>query len=333
MRNEPPLQVDVPGSDRDNPGWAKVGAIAAIGFVVGVGWPRVFGVRLGPNAPGETTSASSASATARATRGAEDLPPASVTTVASSVPSPMPNAVAVPAPSSSPTALAPPQTSVQRGAVIACKTREGESKKGKECGGLPGLDNVVPILLRKLTSCAAAEGQTGKLSFVTTASFPSGGLSWDIGKSSTVGHLEGLSTCLKAYFAGVSASNVAHEHSRYTVAYAVTFAPGVATLPSVTLPKGDRREAADVTDKGAKEAKSDKPEVSAPPSPATSSGEASIGWEVALVRDVAKTGAVVARLPRGTKVRVGAMKDGWYAVKYGDGFTSEGFLPRSTVGR
>jgi hypothetical protein len=52
-----------------------------------------------------------------------------------------------------------------------------------------------------------------------------------------------------------------------------------------------------------------------------------------LVRDVPKTGAVVARLPRGTKVKIGVIKDGWYAVKFGDGFASDGFVYRGALGR
>jgi uncharacterized Zn ribbon protein len=83
-----------------------------------------------------------------------------------------------------------------------------------------------------------------------------------------------------------------------------------------------------VADKNAKDG-SDK--ADAPPAAAGS--EASVGWEVALVRDVPKTGGVVARLPRGTKVKIGAIKDGWYAIKYGDGFASDGFVYRGAIGR
>ncbi|MBF5066364.1 hypothetical protein G6O45_24370, partial [Salmonella enterica subsp. enterica serovar Istanbul] len=45
------------------------------------------------------------------------------------------------------------------------------------------------------------------------------------------------------------------------------------------------------------------------------------------------TGSVVARLPRGTKVKLGPIKDGWYAIKYGDGFASDGFVYRGAIGR
>jgi len=217
---------------------------------------------------------------------------------------------------------------VGRGAVLTCKVEGGETKKGKECGTLPGLETVVPPHLRKLATCSAAEGQTGKLSFVATAVFPSGGLSWDVGKSSTVGNLEGITACLKTHFSGVAATGVAHEHNRYVVAYNVTFAPGVAEPAPSKIAKDDK-SAKDDADKNAKEGAADKTDAPA----AAAGSEASVGWEVALVRDVPKTGSVVARLPRGTKVKLGAMKDGWYAIKYGDTFASDGFVYRGAIGR
>lgn len=333
MRKDAPLAVEVPAPDRDSPGWVKVGVIAAVGFVIGIAWPRVMGVKLGPSAPGEAAAAAaSASASAKALGRAPDAPPASVTAKAGS---PIASASSATASGSSAASAAvpsgPPQISVQRGAVIGCKTAEGESKKGKECGTLAGLDNVVPPHLRKLATCSAAEGQTGKLSFVATAAFPSGGLSWDVGKSSTVGNIEGITNCLKTHFAGVTATGVAHEHNRYTVAYNVTFAPPIAEA----APKNDKTDKADKNDKpeSAEKAKDDKSEKTADAPAAAAGSEASVGWEVALVRDVPKTGSVVARLPRGTKVKLGAIKDGWYAIKYGDGFASDGFVYRGAIGR
>lgn len=338
MRKDAPLAVEVPAPDRDSPGWVKVGVIAAVGFVIGVAWPRVMGVKLGPSAPGEAAAASAAASNKAAGR-APEAPPASVTAKSGLAGATPTNAASAPgsgaAAASAMVPAGPPQVSVQRGAVIACKTTDGESKRGKECGSLPGLDNVVPPHLRKLATCSAAEGQTGKLSFVATAVFPSGGLSWDVGKSSTVGNLEGITTCLKTHFSGVTAVGVAHEHNRYTVAYNVTFAPAAVEAAAPKIAKDDKTAKSgssslpDGTDKNAKDDKSDKPDAPA----AAAGGEATVGWEVALVRDVPKTGAVVARLPRGTKVKLGAIKDGWYAIKYGDGLTSDGFVYRGAIGR
>jgi hypothetical protein len=60
---------------------------------------------------------------------------------------------------------------------------------------------------------------------------------------------------------------------------------------------------------------------------------AQVEWEVALVRDNPKTGKVIARLPRGSQVRVGPVKDGWYPVTYGSGYSSEGWVYRGAIGR
>lgn len=51
------------------------------------------------------------------------------------------------------------------------------------------------------------------------------------------------------------------------------------------------------------------------------------------MRDTPKTGKVLARLQRGAVVHLGLAKDGWYPVKYGDGFGSDGWLYRGAIGR
>lgn len=318
MRKDTPLAVEVPSPERDKPGWVKVGVIAAVGFVLGIAWPRVMGVRLGPSAPGESAAAAaSASATARAA----EAPPASVT---ASVAAAQAVAPVAPAPVAAKEASAAPVVRVPRGAVIACRTKDGDNKKGKDCGKLGALDPVVQPALRKLSSCAATRGQTGKLSVVVTAEFPSGKLRYDIGKSSTVGNADGIDACLKKELQGATASGIAHDHPRYTVAYGVQLGAGDS---SRDRPQADNDEPAERSDRGAK---TSDPE---PKAPALAAGEAAVEWEVALVRDLPKTGQVVARLPRGTKVKVGSAKEGWYSVKYGAAFANEGWLYRGAIGR
>jgi hypothetical protein len=60
---------------------------------------------------------------------------------------------------------------------------------------------------------------------------------------------------------------------------------------------------------------------------------AQVEWEVALVRDGPKTGKVIARLPRGTSVRIGPARDGWYPVKYGSDYAGDGWVYRGAIGR
>lgn len=328
MRKEAPLAVEVPSPDRDSPGWVKVGVIAAVGFVIGIAWPRVMGVKLGPSAPGE--SAASASAKASAAR-ASEAPPASVAAAKSGT-NPALSASAVTAASASGSAApagGPPQINVMKGAVISCKTAEGDVKKGKECGGVAGLDLLVAPRIRKVATCGAAEGQTGKLTFIANADFAKGTFGWDVAKSSTVGNLDGITSCLKTHFQGVGTAGVTHEHAKYTVSYSATFSPPIEpSKDDAKADKGDTKDDKSGEAKG-KDGKDEKPE----PGALTAGAEATIGWEVALVRDAPKTGGVVARLPRGTKVKIGSSKDGWYAIKFGEGFASDGFIYRGALGR
>ena len=58
-----------------------------------------------------------------------------------------------------------------------------------------------------------------------------------------------------------------------------------------------------------------------------------MAWDVAIVRDAPRTGKIIAKLDRGASVHVGAISQGWYPVKYGDGFASEGWVYRAAIGR
>jgi len=341
MRKDAPLAVEVPASDRDKPGWVKVGVIAAVGFMIGIAWPRVMGIRLGPAAPGEAAAAAAASASAAAGR-APDAPPASViakgpTAAVAIAPAalaapaaPAAASAAVPAPAA-PASSAALSVTIQKGSVLSCKTADGDTKKGKECGSVPGIDRLVQPRVRKLASCSGAAGQSGKLSLVVSADFGSNKLTYDVGKSSTLKNIDAIAPCLKATFEGTSTKGTAHEHQRYTVAYSAIFGPaGVRDDDKVAANGGDEarseRSAKEASDE--KEAKPEKPAVRN-----LASGEAQVAWEVALVRDTPKTGGLVSRLPRGTRVKVGTAKDGWFQIKFGEGYAHEGWVYRGAIGR
>jgi len=318
MPKDAPLAVEVPASDRDKPGWVKVGVIAVVGFAVGIAWPRVLGVRLGPAAPGEASAVTAASASASAHGGrAPESPPASVSAKAAAVVAAAPAVSAAPVVSSTPPAAA---------ASVAAPVG----------GPVPGIDLLVSPRVRKIATCSGAEGQTGKLSLVVNADFNSGRLWYDIGKSSTVSNTDAIASCLKTSFHGVTATATAHTHPRYTIAYTAVFAPGVAAgssndetaAASADKSDKDRTDTSDKSARGAKEATEDKR-----PDKASAGSEATVAWEIALVRDVPRTGGLLARLPRGTKVKVGPTKDGWYQVKFGEGFASEGWVYRGAIGR
>ncbi len=179
-----PVVVHVPGPAQDHPPWKRVAIIAVMGFVIGIAWPRLAGVRLGPSLP--DVPSASASAT---------LP-------------------AMPAPSGE----LPPEAS----------------------SGRPGAPAVT------VPSVAASSAKA-------------------------------VSLAANARTGNGSASAAA---------------------------RGDVAE-----------------------------GTAQVVWEVALVRDAPKTGKVVARLQRGVTIRIGPVKDGWYPVRYGSGFASEGWVFRGAIGR
>ena len=293
-----PFAVNVPAPAEDRPSWTRVGVIAAIGFLVGVGWPKLAGVRLGPSVP-EVAS----NATANASPGSAEptQPTPSASSVAAVAATPLPSA---PAPTP------PPTVTVSRGTIFACKTADGDALKGGECGSVPGLDNVVMPRLRKLAECSDAATASGKLRLVVKADFARGAISVEPGKNTGFEGADGILACAKTDLAGATPSGLAHENPRYSLAYSVTF--GGSTGQTAT--------------------------PAAPSSPAlaarTSTTDATqVTWDVAIVRDAPKTGKVVARLQRGTTLQMGPAKDGWYPVKFGDGFASEGWVYRGALGR
>jgi hypothetical protein len=192
------------------------------------------------------------------------------------------------------------------GVVFACKTAGGDSLKGNDCGSLSGLDAVLMPRLRKVADCPEASGVAGKLHLVTRVDFARGSLGVELGRNQGVPSPEPLLACAKSSLEDAKLSGIGHENPRYSVAYTLTF--------------GD--EKASPAGSASHEAAPDGPE-----------GTALVTWDVAIVRDAPRTGKVVVRLQRGTAVRIGAAKDGWYPIKYGDGFASEGWVYRGAIGK
>jgi hypothetical protein len=294
------INVQVPEPAQDRPKWKSVAVIAGIGFVVGVAWPRLAGVRLGPSLP-EPSAAPSIAPSAT-------LPPSAPS---ASAPAPVASAATPPAIVSStpPLASAPAGqvVSVASGAVQSCKTTDGDALKGSECGKLPGLDGLVLPRLRKLADCPDAADASGRLPLVVRLDFAHNTLTVDLGHGHNVASPEALLACARTDLAGANLARVAHDNQRYNVAYPVTFGGGGRSTEGGSPPARSAADPADAT--------------------------ATVVWEVAIVRDVPKTGKVLARLSRGTQLRVGPVKDGWYPVQYGDGFASEGWVYRGAIGR
>jgi hypothetical protein len=162
--------------------------------------------------------------------------------------------------------------------------------------------------LRKLHECPDAANAIGKLQLLLHLDFARGTLIVDVNRSQSLSPPDALLACAKADLAGAPLAGVAHEHPRYSVGYTVSF--GVGGRPAAAGASASVRTAGETPD-----------------------GTAQVVWEVALVRDTPKTGRIVARLQRGTTLRIGPAKDGWYPVKYGESFASDGWVFRGALGR
>lgn len=301
MAARAPMQVQIPRPEADRPSWVRIGVIAVIGFAVGVAWPRIAGVRLGPSAP-STESAPAESASVAA--------PVVATSVAPAI------SVAPPASIVAPVVAVPPVVTVTRGTIVSCKTDSGESLKGKDCGKLTGFDSIAQARIRKIAASPAAQDNEGKLSVLVTLDFGTNKVVYvDVTKSSTVKNPDAFKSMLTSQFQGVSLGTVDHDQPRVTMSYAATLAPGAGASPATPASNGGTAT----------------PQT--PVATVADDGAATIVWDVAIVRDSPHTGAVVARLPRGTKVKLGDNQGGWFHIKYGTGFASDGFLYRGAVGK
>jgi hypothetical protein len=299
------VSVQIPSPEADRPSWLRVGAVALVGFAVGVAWPHLTGVRFGPSAPAEAVSAIAARAAAEAAS-------------ASAAPAP---AVSVAPPVASASATpALPTITVGRGAVLGCKTDDGDSLKGKECGGLTGLDPIVQTRLKRIAEAPAAAENPGKLNVILNLDFKNNRVSVGSGRSSTVKDAESLKAFVAGEMKAMSLKSVDHQNARYSVLYTVTIATGASTGTSAT-PSTSPTPTPTPTPSSATPA-ADLPE-----------GMAAVAWEVAIVRDSPHTGAVVARLPRSTKVQLGTQEGGWYKIKYGPNFASDGWVYRGAIGK
>ncbi|MBL0198399.1 MAG: hypothetical protein IPQ09_30090 [Myxococcales bacterium] len=302
MKKAESVVVEIP--EHDGPPWSRVGVIAAVGLIVGIAWPKLTGVKLGPNAPSEGVAGPAASAM-RAPGGGREVALAATAPLATPGASAKPSAPAASASAPAPAAHAGSTATVGRGAVLSCKTAEGETLR-TGCGA-SGFDLVAQPRLRNLAQCTAAAHASGKLSAVFTLDYASGRMDLSVGKSSTVKDTEAFLGCMRTEFTGVVLKGLPHTHTRYVVAYGVTFDPAGAATSA---------EAPARPDDGA--------------TPAATSGSAQVTWETALVRDAPKSGAVVARLPRGTKVTTSASREGWFKITFAEG---EGWVYRGAIGR
>ncbi len=302
---ERPLQIDIPGPTEGRPIWSRVGLVAVIGFVAGIAWPRLAGVHVGPSAPSDARPASaeaSASASASAAPGPSGAPSA--------------EPAASGAPSASPTgdAAAGQTIVVGPGKIQRCFDKKG--KKQESCGELQ-IDQLVVPKLKELARCPAAMGLEGKMSVGFEVHFEKKEVHITKGKKNTLpsSTVQGVLQCATKEVANLSLDEVPHKHARYTLGYQLTFfKPGKAPED----PKSADKDGGD-----------DEPQAGQTTSETGVTGSATVSWDTALLRKEPKEGEVVARLVRGTRVKLVGRQNDWYKVESGN---KVGWVYRGSLG-
>ena len=194
--------------------------------------------------------------------------------------------------------------------ITACRDELG--KKLKDCDRA-GFDSAARGHLVTLAGCAAAVGASETLSLGFELDFDKKAVT-DVfaGKSTTFpkDKAHALVDCARKEFESVRLAGIDHEHSSYTAFYFIEFVPpGTVTEPAVAASAAS----------GAVE------------QTAEASGLATIGWDVAVVRDQPEDGKILTRLRYGTRVIVIARRGKWYEVKY-DAKGTKGWVHRNALG-
>lgn len=271
--------------------------IGAAGLVIGLFWPKLTGMRLGPEVPGQGPPVLAASA---------PMTPLPAPTAAPSLLASAEADAAVPASPDGGDDLHQQLVVVTEPTIERC-WRGKDMAEGAECGPLR-VDPVLVPRLRELARCPSALGLAGKLQLGFDIDFEKNQirvLRGDKGEvpASTV---QGVLTCLADYVGDITPEKIRHNYPKYRVLYTLTFyPPGARPATAPADPAAAAEESAD------------------------DRGVATVAWDTALMRDEPKTGKVVARLVRGTRVTILSRRQEWYRVRVRN---NEGWVYRGALG-
>ena len=304
--------IELPDDKANKPVWTKVGVIAVIGFVIGIAWPRIAGIQLGPTPPQEGRASASAE-------------------FSSSSPSSLPGAVAGAVPgaaagaavsgASSAELAAQPPTTVQTQTVVVKHTSvltcRDDNNKAVETCDRPDLDALLMPIVKNLEKCPASAGLAGKLSIGFDVDFQRNRVQALQGRSTTIptDTVSGIWNCVGEDVKRLRLGGMRHDQRRYTLFYAAFFYPPGKVLDADNRDDEPRRDGRQpvASAQGQEEGQNGQ---SAQGGPSDSSlGFAQIVYDTALVRDAPKTGNVIARLVRGTRVELIGRKDSWYQIR------------------
>jgi hypothetical protein len=296
-------EIVVPKPTDDQPRYGRVGAIAAVGFVIGVAWPALARVQLAPVPPADVSAESSAGEMVAAPQlgGVTPGSTASATPVREAPP-----------------ASAPIGPKVRLAEVLTCVDADG--KKHQKCDA-PRFDSVLTEPLKSLLACDGAAGQTGVLSLGFDVDFGHGALGhFTVGRSTTLDPAlaRSLAECAKGRLSSLELASVEHNFGSYRVFYLVEFT-------RLAAESGKAPSAPDVSAEAASAAGSAEGDVQG------QSGRATVAWDVAIVRKAPKDGAILARVLGGTRVIVTGRQGDWFRIKY-NASGDEGFVFKSAIG-
>ncbi|WP_437940685.1 SH3 domain-containing protein [Sorangium sp. So ce341] len=292
-KRQRPLTVDIPRPGDEQPVWSRVGVIALVGFVVGVAWPRLAGVRIGPSVPG-------------------DLKPTAETAAAAAAPPPA-AAPGTAEPEAKPPEPAKNQQQVVVGPGRITRCSDKKSKKIEDCGELQ-FDPIALPRLKELAQCPAALGADGKLPIGFELNFEKKEVQVVKGKKTSLpaSTVSGILQCAAREFSNVSLEEVPHKYRRYSLVYTATFHPPGAEAAKAEAGGEEQEQAAGTTT-----------------SETAVSGLATVSWDTALVRGAPKEGDVVMRLVRGTRVKLIGRQNDWYKVEHRG---KTGWMYRGAIG-
>lgn len=269
-------KVDIPAAPSTPLRLGRIGIIAAVGFGIGVAWPRLAGVRLVPELPASPASSQDLS-------GAPEEPPAG-----SSAPKPVPKATPAPAaPEASP--AQPPV--VGEAQVTSC--RDAGGGRIEHCDAVD-FDRVARSKLASMEECEDARRISGVVSVGFDLDFTTERVTRvTSGKTTTLepAALRTVLACYEKKFSNVSLAAIPHEHQRYTVFYRVEL------------------KAQPILSAGGSE---DPPDPITPASGAATVTWDTALVRDAPGNDT----KVIARLRSGTRVGVTGRSGDWYRVKY-----------------
>jgi hypothetical protein len=291
-RKPKPLKISVPKDD-GRPVWMRVGVLSAVGLVLGMAWPTLAGVRIGPQVPGAKDAAVKSDPAAAG----QPAPPALAASTGTS--STLIEGDDDPKRSNE-------QSVVVGGGTISRCFKGRDALKGEACGKLK-VDRVFVPRLKELKRCASAVGLAGEMTLGFDIDFKKKDIHVLKGKSELpASTVRGIIQCAADYIRDVSAEKIPHKFTRYRVFYSLKF------YPPGTAPPGEGNK-----DAGPNDADSAK-------------SMASVPWDTALVRGEPKTGKVLMRLVRGTRVKILGRRKDWYRVKIRE---KEGWIYRGALGR